>query len=283
MDLLKRNFAPILPEAWKLIDEEAARVLRLHLAGRRVADFQGPFGWKFAAVNTGRLALLESGPAPEVAMGIRQVQPVVEIRIPIVLSLAELDIVARGGEDPDLDAVVRAAEKIAFVEDNAIFNGLPRGGIQGILSSTPHHVKLPADVLELPAAILAARDLLRKAGVTGPYALLLGPALYDRVLEATEEGYPLAKRIEGKLVDRPIVRAQAVDGAALISLRGGDYELTVGQDLSVGYAYHGKDTIELYLTESFTFRVLEPAAAVCISAAPVKAAPVSVRAPKRRG
>jgi len=261
VDLLKRKLAPILPDAWKLIDEEAARVLRLHLAGRKIVDFQGPFGWKFAAVNTGRLAILPD-PAPEVGLGIREVQPVVEVRIPIKLAIMELDTVARGAEDPDLDPVVTAAEKIALVEDTAIFNGLPSGNVRGILESSPHAPSpLPADIRELPRAILEAKDVLRRNGVNGPYALILGTALYDKVFGQADDGYPLSKRIGTQIVDK-IIRASAVDGAAVISLRGGDYELTVGQDLSIGYAYHSRDEVELYITESFTFRVLEPSAAV---------------------
>ena len=56
------------------------------------------------------------------------------------------------------------------------------------------------------------------------------------------------------------MRAAAIQGGVLLSVRGGDYELTVGQDLSIGYADHDRHTVELYLTESFTFRVLEPRA-----------------------
>jgi len=266
VDLLKRNLAPILPDAWKLIDEEAARVLRLLLAGRKIVEFEGPFGWKFAAVNTGKLRLLSNGPAPDVHMGIREVQPLIEVRVPIKLSIMDLDTVARGAEAPDLASVVQAAEKIAYVEDNAIFNGLASAGIKGILESTPHPVlSLPANIIDLPKAILDAKETLRRAGVNGPYVLVLGAALHDQVYAATDEGHPLAKRIEQQLVDRPIVRAEAIKGAALLSLRGGDYELYVGQDLSIGYAYHTKDDVELYLTESFTFRVLEPAAAVRIT------------------
>jgi uncharacterized linocin/CFP29 family protein len=268
VDLLKRHLAPILPEAWKLIDTEAARVLRLLLAGRKIVDFEGPHGWAYAAVNTGHLRLLEAGPIPGVAMGIREVQPIVEVRVPIRLSIMDLDTVARGAEDPDLSAVVTAAEKVAIVEDDAIFNGLASAGIGGILESSPHGTTpLPANVLDLPRAILDARETLRKAGVSGPYVLALGASLHDRVLAATEEGHPLAKRIEQQLVDRPIVRAEALRGAALLSLRGGDYQLYVGQDLSIGYAYHTKEEVELYLTESFTFRVIERAAAVRIAAA----------------
>jgi uncharacterized linocin/CFP29 family protein len=35
LDLLKRELAPILPPAFAAVDAEAARVLKLNLAGRR--------------------------------------------------------------------------------------------------------------------------------------------------------------------------------------------------------------------------------------------------------
>jgi uncharacterized linocin/CFP29 family protein len=262
MDLLKRELAPILPEAWEAIDNEAARVLKLNLAARRIVDFRGPFGWKFAAVNTGRLQILPELGDPDLNVGLRRVQPVVELRVPIKLSQMELDVVARGAEDPDLGPVVRAAEKLARAEDNTIFNGLGPGNITGILGASPHPPQpLPPDLASLPRAVLAAREVLRQAGIGGPYVLVLGGQLYDQVRASLQEGYPIAKQIE-QLVDRPLVRAVAIDSAVVMSLRGGDFELWVGQDASIGYAHHDKDHVELYLTESLTFRVLEPAAAV---------------------
>jgi uncharacterized linocin/CFP29 family protein len=261
-DLLKRHLAPILPEAWKLIDEEAKRVLELHLGGRKVADFRGPFGWTYAAVNTGRLALF-ADQTNDVNLGLRRVQPLLEMRIPIKLAIMELDTVARGGDDPDLAPVVDAAKKTAHIEDDAIFNGLEVAGITGILPSSPHPaVAVPTDIVQLPRALLEAKEILRRAGVNGPYALVLGPELYERVFAATDDGHPIARRIEQQIVDRPLVRSEAIRDGVLMSVRGGDYELTVGEDLSIGYAYHSKQEVELYLTESFTFRVLEPAAAV---------------------
>lgn len=266
MDLLKRELAPILPEAWQAIDAEAARVLRLNLAARKIVDFVGPFGWKYAAVNVGRLQLLPEQPDPDLNVGIRQVQPLIEIRVPIKLPIMELDSVARGAANPDLTPVVRAAEKMARAEDATIFGGFRPAGIAGLLGSSPHPPQqIPDNVLALPRVVLAAKEVLRQSGVSGPYALVLGAALYDQVFAVTEEGHPLAKRIEQLLVDRPIIRATAIDGGVVLSVRGGDYELTVGQDLAVGYAYHDKHEVELYMTESFTFRVLEPAAAVRLS------------------
>ncbi len=264
MDLLKRELAPILPEAWDLIDKEATRVLKLNLAARKLVDVRGPHGWQFAAVNTGRVQpLREVG--PDLEMSLRRVQPVLELRVPIRLQLAELDSVARGAEDPDLGAVVRAAEKLALAEDNAIFNGLPAAEIAGIVRSSPHAAQpLPGELAGLPRAVLAARETLREAGVGGPYALVLGAALYDQVRAALLDGYPLAKQIEA-IVDRPLVRAVALESAVVLSLRGGDYELWLGQDLSIGYAHHDKKEVELYLTESFTFRVLEPSVTVLLT------------------
>lgn len=265
MDLLKRELAPILPEAWSLIDAEATRVLRLNLAGRKVVDFKGPFGWTCGSVNTGRLRLLEQQPFEGVSAGIRIVQPLVEVRTPIVLDMLELDTVARGADDPDLSAVVRASEHIARVEDHAIFNGYPEASIAGIIPSSPHTPITVDRTAAWPEAVVRAKEVLRTAGISGPYALALGPAAYDEISAASEDGYPLRKRIETQILDRPLVWAPAIKGAVLVSVRGGDFELTVGQDLSIGYAHYQRSQVELYLTESFTFRVLEPAAAVHIA------------------
>jgi uncharacterized linocin/CFP29 family protein len=263
-DLLKRDRAPITPDALAAVDAEATRVLKLNLAGRRLVDFKGPHGWQLAAVNTGRLDPCAGG-GPDVELAIRRAQPLVEMRVPMKVSLAELDAVARGAADPDLTPVVEAAEKAAHAEDSAIFNGLAAAGIKGIIPASPHAPhKLPADVRELPGAILAARETLRQAGVSGPYALALAAPIYAQVLAAAEDGYPLAKRLTQQVLDGPLVRAPAIEGGVLLSLRGGDYELHVGQDLSVGYAAHDRQIVELYLTESFTFRTLEPAAAVAL-------------------
>ena len=39
-----------------------------------------------------------------------------------------------------------------------------------------------------------------------------------------------------------------------------------GQDLSIGYDHHDADTVQLYLEESFSFRVATPEAAVALRA-----------------
>lgn len=263
MDLLKRELAPVTSEAWEQIDDEARRVLALHLAGRKLVDFSGPHGWTLGCVNTGRLKHIENGPVPGVGHAIREVQPLVELRAPIVLPILELDYASRGARDLDLDPVVQTAEKIASAEDAAIFHGFADGKIEGIIPASPHapiHVGNPQG---WPAALTAAKEVLRLAGVNGPYALAAGLDAYRELVATDDQGYPLRKRIEETILDAPIVWAPAVKGGAvLMSTRGGDYELTVGQDLSIGYAGADRTKVELYLTETFTFRVLEDKAAI---------------------
>lgn len=268
MDPLKRELAPILSEAWRLIDQEASRVLRLNLAARKLVDIDGPYGWHHAAVNVGRIAPLPKkteGPErfPGVQIGVRKVQPLIELRASFELSMRELDNVARGAEDLALEAVLEAAEKIARAEDAVVFFGLAEAGIKGIVdSSTQASIQLPSSVVEYPRAIAQALGELREAGIAGPFALALGPDPYRELSQGAEDGYPIRKRIEQQLIDGPVVWAPALEGALVLSVRGGDFSLTLGHDLSIGYDWHDKESIALYLTESIAFRVLEPAAAV---------------------
>jgi len=261
MDMLKRELAPVVPEAWDAIEEEAGRVLKLNLAGRKLVDVDGPKGWGFAGLSTGRLKILDDKPVPDVHAGVREVLPIVELRTPVVLDLMELDSVERGG-DPDLSPVAEAAERIARAEDNAIFNGYGEAGIRGIIPSFPGRAQT---VSEAPLAYLEAlihgRETLRGKGIGGPYALALGSQPYQDLARAADDGYPVIKRVE-EITEGPVVHAPALSGGLLVSTRGGDYGLTVGQDYAVGFVAADRNNVELYLTVSFTFRVREPEAAL---------------------
>ena len=67
-------------------------------------------------------------------------------------------------------------------------------------------------------------------------------------------------------VDGGIIWAPAIEGGFVLSTRGGDFELDIGQDLSIGYLSHSSTSVELYLQETFTFRLLT--AEACVTLAP---------------
>ena len=269
MNNLHRELAPVSEAAWASIEEEARRTFTLHLAGRRVADVRGPGGAELAAVGTGHLADADP-PAGGVTARVRQVQPVVEFRVPFVLDRRAVDDVERGAKDPDWQPVKDAARRMAIAEDRAVFEGYPAAGIPGIRACAPGPgLALPADARGYPDVISQAVTALRLAGVGGPYSLLLSADAYTAVNETADHGYPVRDHL-ARVVDGEIIWAPATDGAFVLSARGGDYELHLGQDLSIGYESHDAERIRLYFSESMTFLVHTPEAAVPLAAPPTR-------------
>lgn len=263
MDNLHRKLAPISNKAWEQIEEEARRTLKRHLAARRVVDVDGPKGAEFSAANTGHLKQV-AGLGEGVQASLRDVKAVVELRVPFELSRSAIDDVERGSEDSDWSPVKEAARKLAFSEDRAVFDGFAAAGIPGIreASSNPA-LNLPSSLKNYPDVVAKAVSQLRLAGVQGPYALVLGEEEYTAASGGSDEGYPVFHHIE-KVVDGGIIWAPAIKGGFVLTTRGGDFSLDLGQDISIGYLSHSATTVELYFQESFTFRMLTAEAAIAL-------------------
>jgi uncharacterized linocin/CFP29 family protein len=223
---LLRDKAPITEAGWEELDTEARERLEPGLAARKLVDFAGPLGWDYSATNLGRISSLDSFEGLDAVR--RRVLPLVELRAEFTVSRAELADLERGADDIDLDALDEAARRIAHAENVAVFHGWIEAGMRGIAESCTHPAVALSDDFNAYARHTAeAVETLLKAGVSGPYGLALGP---DR-------------------------------GAAVVSLRGGDFLFESGQDLSIGYDHHDAETVHLYLEESFSFRVATPEAA----------------------
>jgi uncharacterized linocin/CFP29 family protein len=265
MNNLHRELAPISDAAWDEIEEEAARTFKRNLAGRRVVDVHGPEGIGLASVSTGHRRPAVTTPDGVQARQ-REVSPVVELKIPFVLRREDVDDVERGSLDSDWQPVKDAAQQLAFAEDRSIFSGFAGGGIRGIAETTSNpRMALPEDAREFPDVVAQAMSGLRLAGVEGPYVLVVSADAYTRLNETRDHGYPVYDQVARQLESR-IVWAPAIEGAVLLSTRGGDYDLHLGQDTSIGYLHHDDDEITLYLIESFTFRPLTDEASVVFTA-----------------
>jgi uncharacterized linocin/CFP29 family protein len=192
--------------------------------------------------------------------------PLVEVRIPFTLNQMEIDMITRGSKDPDLRSLEEVAIKAGRFEDSAIYRGLPPAQIEGILpSSSRKTVSLPGEPNAYPAAVAEGLKEFTSRGIPGPYVLVLGTTPFLTLMQRGERGYP-PHRIIREMIDGKVLSTPVLDGGVLLSTASGHFELTIGQDWSIGYASHDRDAVELYLTESFTFRVLEPAAAIELKA-----------------
>ena len=264
MNNLHRELAPISDAAWAQIEEEIKRTFKRHVAGRRAVDVRGPAGTGLSAIGTGHLRAIAT-PGDGILASQRDVKALVELRIPFDLGRQAIDDVERGANDSDWEPAKIAARRLAFAEDGVIFMGYAAGGITGICKGTSNPTRpLPSDVREYPDAISQALSQLRLVGVNGPYTVLLGADAYTALAETSDHGYPVLEHVK-RLVDDKIIWAPAVLGAVVMTTRGGDFELHIGQDASIGYLSHTDTVVRLYLQETFTFLLLTAEAAVALA------------------
>ena len=257
MDILRKSLAPITSEAWEEINDQAKQTFKNILTARKFVDIDGPKGLTYSAVPLGRLTLKEQKEKEGVNYGINKVLPLIEIRKPFHLDLWELDNASRGAEDVDLEPLEVAAREFAKFEDQAVFYGFHESGIHGLKESSGFDAsqfpESPKDLLKTLGKVIT--EFQNKA-IEGPYSLIVSPEQWHFILSQIE-GYPLINQIKN-LLGGSVYQNPNVKEAFVVSQRGGDFRMTVGQDISIGFDLATTKEVKLYFTESFTFQVLEP-------------------------
>lgn len=255
MDMLKKELAPLSSHAWEEIESRATEVLRSRLSARKVVKVVGPLGWNHTAVTEGRLDLVDE--KGDVKVGVYKIAPLCEARVRFKLNRWEMDNLNRGAKDLDLDALDAAAEKIADFEEQAVYNGYKEGGIVGLAEASNHKpIDFGNDGSSIMEAVSTALVTLRTSFTSGTISLVVGTKAY-LALNKVIQGTPLLERIE-RLIGGKVIHSFAVDGAFLLPYDDENLELTIGQDFAVGYEFHDSQEVTLFITESFTFRVLDP-------------------------
>ncbi|MEE4313695.1 MAG: family 1 encapsulin nanocompartment shell protein [Desulfofustis sp.] len=261
MDLLRREMAPISVQGWSEIDTLAKETLVANVSGRKFVDIDGPHGIGHACVTLGRLSVSRKQNDGKVKYGIHQVQPLVEARVNFTLQTWELDNIGRGAKDIQLDALVEACREIARFEEKIIFEGFKPGTIVGLHDSAgDQQISLPLDMDAIVDGVAEGQTRMLKEGIDGPANLVVSAPLW-KFLARSAPGGTLRSILETQIGGQ-VVYSEGVQDALLVAARGGDFELTVGQDFAIGYHSHSTSDIELFVTESFTFRVITPEAIV---------------------
>ncbi len=270
MDILKRELAPIPAEAWTEIDAQATRSLKAILSARKVIDLAGPMGPDFPGVPEGRLEFPDKQPGSVLSYCIHKVHHLVETRIPFSLDIKEMDNAVRGAKDLDLANLEEAAQKIALFEERAVYHGLPDANIHGLKQCQGQEwLSIGAAPEQLLEGIAEGLTAFAGRSVEGPFAFVVGPKLWSR-MSAHFQGYPVKMQAEnilgGQVLLSPYLKGDFENEAYMISQRGGDFEIILGNDLAIGYERHDTDTVTLYFTSSFTFRILDAAGVIHFTA-----------------
>lgn len=261
MDILKRELSPIPAPAWAEIDAQARKAVTAHLSARRFVDLSGPHGWEFAALPLGRLEVPENQKREGVRWGIHAVLRLVEARVSFELNRWELDNVVRGARDLNFAPLDAAAKQIAQFEETLVYHGWPAAGVVGLADAAAKNA-VALDRTDEGTVLTSLGTAVRRmqdAAVEGPYSLVAGPKFWNQIQSMGT--YPLENRIAA-LTGGEMVVLPGAEEAYLVSARGGDLELVVGQDLAVGFEAATEEKVRLFFTESLTFRVINADAVV---------------------
>lgn len=255
MDFLKRELAPITANGWKEIEERATAVLSKELSARKFIRVTGPLGRDITSVTTGRMDVKTKD---DIKYGVYKIQPLTESRICFPLSRWELDNIERGAKDVDYSSLDDGVRKAAKFEEEAIFKGLEDGQIDGIYKSSSYEtLDFGKTADETLKAIFDGILKLDAAFAKKPYVLVVSNEKWYYLNTIVKE-YSLPEKLE-KILGQKIVVSKSINGAILLPFDDENIELVIGEDYAIGYQNHNESVVELFVTESFTFRVLDPA------------------------
>lgn len=254
MDTLKRELAPISEKAWDFIDSRAVDVLKANLSARKFMTVRGPLGPGIESISTGRMIITANNDMP---YGVYKVKPLVEQRLHFKLNRWELDNIDRGALDVDTTDIDKAMLRAARFEEDVIFNGLVEADIEGLNNSSEHDSFDFGDTYDKTmAALLCATSTLNKSFSPKPYALVVSPEKWA-YLNMVGKDSEFIKNLQMSL-NLQIIVSQNIKNAFLLPIDNENFEITLGQDFAIGYQNTTSTEVELYVTSSFTFRVLDP-------------------------
>lgn len=258
MDFLKKELAPISSKGWMEIEKRAKDVLSSQLSGRRFLKVVGPLGKSSGGVSTGRL-VVESEDGKE--FGIYQTQPYIENRINFTLNRWELDNIDRGAQDINFDSLDEAVKEAAKFEEKAVYYGLDKACILGILDKNKEMVDFGKTEAETLKNVMYGVSKIRNQGFSsGPFVLVVGLEKYIH-LNTINPNYSLLKKIE-KVLGAPVIVSHNITEGILLPYNCEDVQLVLGEDFSIGYQEHSSKEVKLFITETFTFRNLDPSSVV---------------------
>lgn len=262
MDFLDRNSAPLTAEEWKRLDEAVVNTARTTLTGRRVVDILGPLG-------SGVYSIPYSIFGGKTATGIDMVgenddfvvEPTRRATVNLPMLYKDFKIMWRDVEGDrhlglplDVSTAAVAANYVAVQEDNLIFNGNKELGHEGLFTAKGRLTVKAANWEETGAALadtVKAVGALSEAGHYGPYAMVVSPALYGKMVRVYGNTGMLELDQVKALITGGVYYSNVISGNKAVVLAAGaqNVSLAVGQDLTT--AFMGPTNM------NHVFRVLE--------------------------
>lgn len=264
MNYLNRAAAPFGERVWQTVDEAVVGAARSRLVGRRFIDAEGPYGLGFTAVDGDAEVSAATGERPALLMPRPVTVPAFYQDFP--LALRDIETFETLGHPLNVGAAVRASLACASLEDDLIFNGNPKLGVEGLLSASGRSEVQMADWSQLGQPFLNVSQAIAKLdakGFPGPYVLAVAPDLYSSLhLMYEASGVLQIEQVRG-LVTGGIFKAPSIAKGGVLAATGKQLRLYLGQDLATGYRRLEGLFHWFFVSESILLRIYAPEA-ICV-------------------
>ncbi len=265
MDILDRDSAPLTETEWSKVDEAVVNTARRMLVGRRVIEVLGPMGPGvytipysiFSGTSSTGIDMVGEQEDFIVAPSSRATTSVPMLYKDFKIMWRDVEADRHMGLPLDVSTAAVAANYVAVQEDNLIFNGNKELGQVGLLNVQGRKTVKISNWDE-PGSALAdavkAVSALSEAGHYGPYAMVVSPLLFGRMVRVYGNTGMLELDQVKALITGGVYYSNTISGnkAVVLATGGHNVNLAVGQDMTTSYM--GAANM------NHTFRVLETAA-----------------------
>ncbi len=265
MDILDRDSAPLTEVEWSKIDEAVVSTARRMLVGRRVIEVLGPMGPGvytipysiFSGTSSTGIDMVGEQEDFIVAPSSRATTSVPMLYKDFKIMWRDVEADRHMGLPLDVSTAAVAANYVAVQEDNLIFNGNKELGQVGLLNVQGRKTVKISNWDESGSALadaVKAVAALSEAGHYGPYAMVVSPILFGRMVRVYGNTGMLELDQVKALITGGVYYSNSISGnkAVVLATGGHNLNLAIGQDMTTSYM--GAANM------NHTFRVLETAA-----------------------
>jgi len=273
MDYLDRKSAPLTEGEWSRLDETTVSSARSKLIGRRIMEVLGPLGAGaynvpfsvYSNKYSAEIDLTGEGESAVVAADFRKTVALPQLYKDFKIAWRDVETDRQLGVPLDVSAASIAASSVASQEDAMIFNGDKKLGLDGLFTANGRLTEKIGNWDEPGTGltdIVKAVNKISVAGHDGPYALVVSPMLFGRLIRVYANTGMLELDQVKAIISGGIYQSNAITGikAVVVEVGAKNMSLAIGQDLTVGYLGTEKMNHLFRVLETVALLIRQPSA-----------------------
>ena len=279
LDFLGHHENPLREEEWQRLNETVVQVAKRVLVARRFIDLYGPLGpgvqtvahETYAGAEKGAVDLVGEAETTRVVPDTRSFRSIPLVYKDFLLHWRDIEAARSHNMPLDVSSAAGAAAFCAQREDDLVFYGDPKLGVEGLLNVAGRQRVVLKD-WTVPGNgflnVVEATEKLLGEGHFGPYAMVASPRLYAQLHRIYEKTGVLEIETIRQLAADGVYQSNRLRGdtAVVVSTGRENLDLAVAMDLSVAYLGAERMNHPFRVLEAVLLRIKHPDAICTIEA-----------------